>query len=190
MCANSKISKVFFTGDLWKRDERSRVGSGCRGRWRVWLWQGSPGGLWDSLSEAIPSMGGLIRFITSQISGGACCQDDLSAWLVIRARNEDRARLRPGRAQMMPRPGGVEQARASHTDYRDTLRLMTVHLPHKTLSHHQAVLTGRSDVRNCHRFTFHFRRCSQQSPLPWSLFFLHYSKGVVEQSDWSSGVVE
>lgn len=48
-----------------------------------------PGELWDSLSEAIPSLAGLIRFITSQISGGACCQVQLSAWMVIRANNED-----------------------------------------------------------------------------------------------------
>lgn len=51
------------------------------------------GGLWDCLSKAIPSMGGLIRFITSQISGGACCQIELSAWPVIRASNESRARV-------------------------------------------------------------------------------------------------
>lgn len=42
-------------------------------------------------------MGGLIRFITSQIRGGACCQIELSAWPVIRASNEDWASLKPGR---------------------------------------------------------------------------------------------
>lgn len=86
-----------------------RKWEGCRGKWRVWLWQCSPGGLWDCLSEAIPSMGGLIRFITSQISGGACCQIELSAWPVIRASNEDRTSLRPGTAQMTPRPGSVQE---------------------------------------------------------------------------------
>lgn len=67
-----------------------------------------PRGTWTSLSEAIPSMGRLIRFITSEISGGACCQVELSAWPVIRASNEDRASQRPGTAQMTPRPGGVQ----------------------------------------------------------------------------------
>lgn len=107
----------------WKMSERNWEGKCCRGRWRVWLWQCSPGGLWDCLSEAIPSMGGLIRFITSQISGGACCQIELSAWPVIRASNEDRASLRPGTAQMTPRPGSVSgghsstQMRLIITDY-------------------------------------------------------------------------
>lgn len=112
-CTNTKTMTIFT------QDERNREGKDQRGRWRLWLWQSSPGGLWDSLSEAIPSMGGLIRFITSQISGGACCQLELSAWPVIRASNEDRTSLKPGRGQMTPRPWGVQSVSASHGPVRE-----------------------------------------------------------------------
>lgn len=99
-----------FLFGLFHRQIPERMkGKSCRVRWRVWLWQCSPGGLWDSLSEAIPSMGVLIRFITSQISGGACCQTEFSAWPVIRASNEDRTSLSSGRVQMTAWLGSVQQ---------------------------------------------------------------------------------
>lgn len=110
-----------------KMSERNGEGRSCRGEWRVWLWQRSPGGLWDGLSEAIPSRGGLIRFITSQISGGACCQTHLSARPVIRASNEDGASWRPVAAQMTPRPGSVEEVWSS-----TQTRLITTHYVHRT----------------------------------------------------------